>query len=938
MDENPDSALHYGHLGRPVYLPDTKAWTFTRSLARVPSIEYTGVTETKLPSPYFTEARPSPRVPEKDAGKLIASSHPELAASWSSFRQEPLSKAVINTTKHYDPEVSSLFDIGYALDLRRRDRRLRSVPIAVAVTGECRNIITFLPMEEETLHLAMEDSTIRVPSIHDSEKSEWSKCGAPIRQVHFARSLEEKPIFMAARLPITTTIFRPLYHWEPVHMHFPVDVMMKSPKSLQNSRLDANPILEISIAETGGFSHADVAFNPWYQKQFGIVDVKGNWYVWEITGRQRSKKATWSAVPVRNNKLPSVDHKPKSRRPQLDGWACIEWISDVGTILVANRHHILIYPIVDTQIQPRTVELGMSKQSEWILAVQRNQRNPSQFFVLTTARILWFDAAVLTDKEQTNLYLVLFSQLTQLVQIFPCPFIADEQTEALSVSDPMILDAPILTDISTVQRDSHVGFSSFIFKEVAHTATLSKNFYNPNLTIIKLFWMDSNLAIHESIFKGPEGDPDEPDLYREDNILRPRKRYAPTKLVRVDDGFIVDDWDESVTTQKIVHRPQSKKTPTRAGSDLQWTLDFSYIYEQAIGTAEIIQTKSAQKRRSKPKSRTVEELIVTLQSDMKKTKQTPSKTLVEMGGNRILGDDLDQSADDLKRLVSELIPKAQDPDAKSQIMTLSLGFSKELQDFPVTLSEDADIGLLQTYDRLVDDWVSNLSHHIPTHTRIMKERVIRGVAVDLLLSRLIRVSNTLDAVIQNPVDQNEKAVAQNKFLHSSYLPSSQIPTSQAPISGSALGSRRNPGSINQTKYAATPALSGLSAFTTFKTPRATPRNVENLLSHWSVGRHPSQYVWERIEDEETRRATRANTPRNRRKKRSQTRDLSLPPTPAVPTVRAWGSQPDGPPRSNFTSSQPMEGVSMTQMERGVFGARDPFKKPKPKKKKRAAGF
>jgi hypothetical protein len=34
----------------------------------------------------------------------------------------------------------------------------------------------------------------------------------------------------------------------------------------------------------------------------------------------------------------------------------------------------------------------------------------------------------------------------------------------------------------------------------------------------------------------------------------------------------------------------------------------------------------------------------------------------------------------------------------------------------------------------------------------------------------------------------------------------------------------------------------------------------------------------------------------------------------------------------------MEGVSMTQIERGVFGARDPFKKPKIRKKKRAAGF
>lgn len=360
------------------------------------------MTKTKVPSPFYTEARPTPRVPEKDAGKLIASSHPELAASWSSFRQEPFSKAVTNTTEQYDPEVSSLFDLGYAVDLRRHDKKLRSVPIAVAVSGECRNIMTFRTIEEETLHLAMEDSTMRVPSIDDTETSEWSKCGAPIRQVHFARPLEEKPFFMAARLPTSTTIFRPLYHWDPVHMHFPADVMMRSFKPLQNSRLDANPVVEISISETGGFSHADVAFNPWYQRQFGIVDVKGNWHVWEITGRQRLKKATWSVMPVRQGSLPLLNHKPKLRRPQLDGWACIEWIGDVGTILVANRHNIMIYPIVDAQIPPRTVEVGMSKQSEWVLAVQRNPRNPSQFFVLTTTRILWFDAGVLPGEEQTS--------------------------------------------------------------------------------------------------------------------------------------------------------------------------------------------------------------------------------------------------------------------------------------------------------------------------------------------------------------------------------------------------------------------------------------------------------------------------------------------------------------------------------------------------------
>jgi hypothetical protein len=34
MDEHPGSALHYGHVGRAIYLPDEQDWIFTRSFAR----------------------------------------------------------------------------------------------------------------------------------------------------------------------------------------------------------------------------------------------------------------------------------------------------------------------------------------------------------------------------------------------------------------------------------------------------------------------------------------------------------------------------------------------------------------------------------------------------------------------------------------------------------------------------------------------------------------------------------------------------------------------------------------------------------------------------------------------------------------------------------------------------------------------------------------
>lgn len=212
-----------------------------------------------------------------------------------------MSKTVTTITEKYDPEISELFDIGYAVDQRRHDKRLRSVPIAVAVTGESRNIISLRTLEEEILELTSPQKlAFRAPSISDVEMSEWSNCGAPVRQVHFARPLEEKPVFMAARLHTKTTIFRPLYQWDPVPMHFPEDTILGSSKPLKNSRLDANPIVEVSVSRTGGFSHADVTFNPWYQRQFAIVDIRGKWSVWEITGRQRLQQSTWAVELVKS--------------------------------------------------------------------------------------------------------------------------------------------------------------------------------------------------------------------------------------------------------------------------------------------------------------------------------------------------------------------------------------------------------------------------------------------------------------------------------------------------------------------------------------------------------------------------------------------------------------------------------------------------------------
>lgn len=394
MDEYADSALHYGHVGRAFYLPETKTWTFARSFIRPASIAYTGETNETVPSPcHAIQPQPPPKILRQADDKLIPTAHPDLAADWFTIRDDAFSKVVTTASSTYDPLVSSLLDLGFALDYASDDAKAIPGPLAIAavVTRESRNAISFRVLVDDVAELRNENSTVHVPSIGDAETTEWSRWGHPILQICFARPVEGKSTWMAARLPNVTTVFRPIYHRSPVPMHIHDDDTATVSGPLRNSRLDANPVVEVKKSSTGGFTHADVTFNPWYPRQFAIVDVRGNWSVWEVTGRQRRQNATWAATIVTTGSLPLLTDMLNNRLPRYDGWASVEWIADFSTLLVSDRRSAMIFQLIGKEIRSSTVELGMSKRSEWVLDVQRSAQDTSQFFVLTTSRLLWFD-------------------------------------------------------------------------------------------------------------------------------------------------------------------------------------------------------------------------------------------------------------------------------------------------------------------------------------------------------------------------------------------------------------------------------------------------------------------------------------------------------------------------------------------------------------------
>jgi RNA polymerase I-specific transcription initiation factor RRN6 len=225
----------------------------------------------------------------------------------------------------------------------------------------------------------------------DVEKGFWVEDAVPIQQICFAQG-DNRASFLAVRLPMKTRIFRPVYHDRRKSA-------VRSPLyELPSSRIDPHPILSISPDQTGGAPHADVTFNPDYQRQFGIVDQKGNWSIWDIDGgSRRVSKYTASCTilgPLRGSQDGIENTEPMT---QEDGWARILWVGDVNTVVVCNRRELKVFDISGNQFTAlKSPELMAEHAADWILDVKKHPLYAHRFFVLTSTHLF---LAVVTCKK-----------------------------------------------------------------------------------------------------------------------------------------------------------------------------------------------------------------------------------------------------------------------------------------------------------------------------------------------------------------------------------------------------------------------------------------------------------------------------------------------------------------------------------------------------------
>ena len=510
-----------------------------------------------------------------------------------------VSETVIDVTTATDPLTSRLFAFGTAADIENKRSGRRKIDVLAVVGGPAGEAVRIVRVISEQFRwLSNRTVTLSVPTIDETEQGWWFGSSTPIQQVCFSEEEGLPAGWLAIRCIGATSILRPLLRRRPT-----ITAIRHSNHALWNkfrpSRLDANQIVHLNIAKTGGAQHIDVAFNPWNQRQFAVLDVRGHWGVWDIQGKY-SKRNLWTVTSVSSSTSSDFED---NQYPLFtgDGWGSILWVDDTTTLVVASRSNLFIYSIESKSERFSGPDLGLTDGSDWILDVQRSLINPSHIFVLTSLCIYWLklDSGrgqiaspqlspllniliarrhFLSQEDRSlkmlihvhsegelmmtptwNLLIVIVSEVmlhssqTGLVTVFKFSMVRSIQLPQ-SISDPFVVSiqhSPIDTftvndasdaSIPRIRREGPATMlmcpAPFIVPESAQPSGHGSVLVDAGVRFLKAFLLCSNLSVSERLYVVVEEGQDLKGAFLPRKTLQ---NYAKTSTWTMDTSFIVED-------------------------------------------------------------------------------------------------------------------------------------------------------------------------------------------------------------------------------------------------------------------------------------------------------------------------------------------------------------------------------------------------------------
>lgn len=286
----------------------------------------------------------------------------------------------------FGPYSSTLLAIGRAANLDHMSGT-RVIEIMAMVYGEAGNILRLIRPRIEALKWDSSDGAkLRLLNPSSSEDCYWLGDGGPIQHITFAVDSDGFTSWLAVLKAESTTILRPIYRRDLIPSKISVGPGIRYPPS----RLSPNPVLRLGNERTGARPHAHVSFNPWYVRQFAIIDQRGYWSVWDIEGQKR-KRTTFEAKPGQSGHIQDdllSDESFKSYH-SADGWGRILWAGGFSTLVLCDRRNLAVF---DLRAKPKRLyspEIIHPKSTDWILDVKRSITDLHHIFILTTTRILW---------------------------------------------------------------------------------------------------------------------------------------------------------------------------------------------------------------------------------------------------------------------------------------------------------------------------------------------------------------------------------------------------------------------------------------------------------------------------------------------------------------------------------------------------------------------
>ncbi|KAF8252355.1 hypothetical protein K440DRAFT_633635 [Wilcoxina mikolae CBS 423.85] len=769
-----------------------------------------------------------------------------------------------------DPAIGRLMAFGWATDKYRHINRVKVAAFASGKTGS--DLMLAEMGDEERTFKGIDGRQLLTPHVIPGTTSPHH-LKSPIRQISCAQNPYhgEPP---NSRLAVRTSGFTRIYR-----------VIAESKGA--SSRLSLQPLVtRIPFGSDGTVEHADVAFNPWYFKQFGIIDQRGDWRVLDLEGSYEASRRGFGL------RLSSVANGRVTAGDELKGhgWRRITWGGDLNTVMTCDRHTAALFDIRTSAAAPSIV-LPIDRDRSWILDLQRGPPISDSHiaFVLTSSHISQVDVrqpgrTLLSwphgrHRDDVSLYLDLFrsedvttavvgSRMTSMTTCY----------QFSSLQDPAVLGDPFMLSSPLAHEELSQSASSMsILPCSLQGADVSDGTQSQDVNFFVGFSIDKELRVSRRIYS------------TQDELHLVHKH--PEFVIDSD----LDDADKELPNSTTLHSTSDRyiRKPDGSGSHRRANLFELYNATFQDGEEELrtVQDGDATNSITGYCAKLTELLM-----DRVERGNLGISSLIDVRAPSLLFDKLSS----LETGIETLLSSPQIKDSYEIKLLIPECIFKYLLSPPTTGSFSAQT----LYENLINTRVTSLPEPIPGRVRLRRERLSRLIATEVLLASIgVNVKPTTEQLTPPQTSQ--------------FAPITPPPDSTEP-------------------------LQRIRAYAHVQTRTQLPEDLVHVLDSWKVGEDPLEFEFF-VDPEEGVPRYRRDRRKVRKEKQQRLGEMNRAISGDGLAGGFGGSQPPMLMGDGLMSSQQQQqqmsqsqsqsqggGMTMSQVEKGKHGGR--------KQKKRKTGF